>query len=317
MRLLLLVLTLSLLVASAEEGVVDDPIVLRVGDAVISRTEFDQRFMVFATNLAAQQGLPLTPDILPLLDPLRPVYLDQLLTEQLLLREARRRSFVVPEGYVERQLAALRGNFDSDEAYQAALAGAGFADEALLATLIAEANLLDQVINALLESVEIKDYQLQLWYDSNRERLAQPAQTCARHILVASAEEAEALRAELEAGADFGALAEAHSLDGGSARQGGDLGCFPRGVMVPPFEEAAFATPLDTVSAPVQSQFGYHLILPYRRTPASVPPLAEVEAQVRAEVEREVFGALLRSYRESPDVEVFIERIRTQEDGTE
>jgi peptidyl-prolyl cis-trans isomerase C len=117
----------------------------------------------------------------------------------------------------------------------------------------------------------------------------------------------------LQAGADFAALAQANSLDGGGAPQGGDLGCFPRGAMVAPFEKVAFTAPLDIVSAPVKSQFGYHLILPYNRIPASVPPLSEVEARVRASVEREVLAALIRAYREGPGIELFAEHITAEE----
>jgi len=309
MRLLVIMLTLSLALASAQEGVEENQVVLRVGEAVITRAEFDQRFTVFVTNIAAQQGLPLNAETLPLLNTLRPIYLDQLVTEQALLREAQRRHLTVPAGYVEGQLAGIRANFASDEAYQEALARAGFASEALLATLISEASLLDQVITALQNELDIKDHHLQLWYDNNRAQLEQPAQACARHILVADEGTANALKAELQAGADFAALAQANSLDGGSAPQGGDLGCFPRGAMVAPFEEVAFTAPLDVVSAPVRSQFGYHLILPYNRTPAYLPPLSEVEARVRAAVEQEVLAALLRAYREGPEIEVFAERI--------
>lgn len=311
--LFILILTLSLALASAQEVVEESAVVLRVGETVITRGEFDQRFTVFVTNLAAQQGVPLTPETMPLLNTLRPVYLDQLVAEQALLREAQRRGFTVPEGYVEQQLAGIRANFGSDEAYQAALTGAGFASEALLVTLISEANLLDQTITALQRELDIEEHHLQLWYDNNQAQLERPAQACARHILIADEVTANALRAELQAGADFATLAQANSLDSGSAPQGGELGCFPRGAMVAPFEEVAFTAPLDVVSAPVRSQFGYHLILPYNRTPASVPPLAEVEAEVRAAVEQEVLAALIRAYRERPGIELFAENIAVGE----
>lgn len=81
----------------------------------------------------------------------------------------------------------------------------------------------------------------------------------ARHILVASEDAAKDLKQQLDEGADFAQLAIQHSSCP-SKNSGGDLGMFGRGQMVPPFEAAAFGTPVGTISQPVQTQFGWHLI---------------------------------------------------------
>jgi len=81
----------------------------------------------------------------------------------------------------------------------------------------------------------------------------------ASHILVATLNEAVALKNQLSEGASFAALAQANSQCPSKAR-GGDLGEFGPGQMVRPFEEATLATAIDAVSQPVQTQFGYHLI---------------------------------------------------------
>lgn len=81
----------------------------------------------------------------------------------------------------------------------------------------------------------------------------------ASHILVKTEEEANDLLAKLNEGADFGELAEEHSLCP-SKRDGGDLGYFGKGMMVKPFEDAAFAMDAGEVSQPVETQFGWHLI---------------------------------------------------------
>jgi hypothetical protein len=88
---------------------------------------------------------------------------------------------------------------------------------------------------------------------------------CARHILVDSVDKAQALRTQLLAGADFAALATAESTDTGSAANGGDLGCQARGVYVEAFEKAIWDGAIGTVQEPVQTEFGYHLILVTRR----------------------------------------------------
>jgi parvulin-like peptidyl-prolyl isomerase len=71
--------------------------------------------------------------------------------------------------------------------------------------------------------------------------------------------EIEALKAQIDGGADFAALAQRHS-DCPSAEEGGDLGAFGRGQMVKPFEDAAFGLPIGGTSGVVETQFGYHLI---------------------------------------------------------
>ena len=81
----------------------------------------------------------------------------------------------------------------------------------------------------------------------------------ARHILVDSEEDCQALKSEIEAGADFGDIARKHS-NCPSGKQGGDLGKFGPGMMVPEFDKVVFSADVGTVQGPVQTQFGFHLI---------------------------------------------------------
>lgn len=85
------------------------------------------------------------------------------------------------------------------------------------------------------------------------------SQATARHILVDSEEDCQALKSEIEGGADFAEVARQHS-NCPSGKQGGDLGKFGRGMMVPEFDEVVFSAEVGTVQGPVQTQFGYHLI---------------------------------------------------------
>lgn len=81
----------------------------------------------------------------------------------------------------------------------------------------------------------------------------------ASHILVGSEQEAKDLKTRVDSGEDFGQLAQQYSQCP-SGRSGGDLGFFGKGMMVPEFEQAAFASNVNEVSNPVKTQFGYHLI---------------------------------------------------------
>jgi parvulin-like peptidyl-prolyl isomerase len=89
---------------------------------------------------------------------------------------------------------------------------------------------------------------------------SQFAEVCAAHILVATEEEADEVLARLEGGEDFATVAAEVSTDSGSAANGGNLGCVARGVTVPEFEDALFATPEGEISDPVETEFGFHVI---------------------------------------------------------
>ena len=115
----------------------------------------------------------------------------------------------------------------------------------------------------------------------------------AAHILVATAEEAEAIKAELAAGADFAELAKTKSLDTGSGSAGGDLGWFGLGMMVKPFEDAVVAAKVGEVSGPVQSEFGFHLILVKETRVAENPTLDMIRDDLAAEIENAAITKLV------------------------
>jgi peptidyl-prolyl cis-trans isomerase D len=131
-------------------------------------------------------------------------------------------------------------------------------------------------------------------YNANRERFRQEPQACARHVLVKvrgeqgeGHPEAEARRRaqvaldRIRGGADFAEVAKAVSEDKGSAPGGGDLGCFPRGAMVPEFDAAAFALEPGQVSDLVRSSYGFHVIQLVSRREEGVQPLLAVADAVK------------------------------------
>jgi peptidyl-prolyl cis-trans isomerase C len=127
----------------------------------------------------------------------------------------------------------------------------------------------------------------------------------ARHILVGSEDEAKAVITELAGGGDFAALAGEHSVDPSARSNGGDLGFFRRGQMVPEFAEAAFALePGKRTTEPVQTQFGWHVIeVVERRT--GTPSFEETEPRLRQEVAREIVIALVADLRDDAEIERF------------
>lgn len=116
------------------------------------------------------------------------------------------------------------------------------------------------VIQQLLGEIGVTEEEAEAYYDQNRDYFNEPEQVTARHILVDSEEKAINLWSEINKGLPFDEAARTHSSCPSSA-QGGSLGTFGRGMMVPEFEETAFELKVGELSAPVKTQFGYHLIM--------------------------------------------------------
>ena len=104
-------------------------------------------------------------------------------------------------------------------------------------------------------------------------------QAHARHILVETEDEAQAIIERLEAGEDFADLAAELSTDPGSAANGGDLGFVPRGRFVDPVDEAVFTLPIGEVSEPIQSQFGWHIVEVLEREVRDLSPQDYLQRQ--------------------------------------
>ncbi|SEG23499.1 peptidyl-prolyl cis-trans isomerase C [Thalassococcus halodurans] len=123
----------------------------------------------------------------------------------------------------------------------------------------------------------------------------------ANHILVETEEEAAALVAELEGGADFEALAKEKST-GPSGPSGGALGWFGEGQMVAPFEQAVMELEVGAVSAPVLTQFGWHVIKLNETREKGAPALEEVREQIAGQIEQEGVQAMIKEYVDAADV---------------
>ena len=122
-------------------------------------------------------------------------------------------------------------------------------------------------------------------------------QVWARHILVETEEEAQDVLARLESGEDFAALAQEVSIDTGTASDGGDLGWFGRGRMVPEFEEAAFALEPGEISQPVETSYGYHIIQVMDK---GIRPMDDTAYQQKTQA---FFSDWLSALRDAADIE--------------
>ena len=164
--------------------------------------------------------------------------------------------------------------------------------------------IVEQRVTALVaERVAVTDADVRAYYAQNKDTRYERMR--ASHILVETEDEAQAVLARVRGGEDFAALAGTLSKDTGSAPQGGDLGEFTRGRLVPEFERAAFAAEVGEIVGPVQTEFGWHVI---KVTAHTAPTLDEVADEVRAELTEqrrtEAQAAFRREHFADADVRV-------------
>lgn len=135
-------------------------------------------------------------------------------------------------------------------------------------------------INKILADITVTDDEVKNYYEENKETFGQPATVAARHILVETEDEANKAKEEILSGKlSFGDASMKYSMCP-SNQQGGNLGEFSKGMMVPEFEEAAFTAEIGVITEPVKTQFGYHLILVDAKNEASVKSFDEVKEDV-------------------------------------
>lgn len=137
----------------------------------------------------------------------------------------------------------------------------------------------------------VTDDALQAAYDAKYANAAPEQEFNAAHILVDSEEKAKELKAQVDGGADFAELAKANSTDTGSGANGGDLGWFRKGMMVKPFEDAVVAMTAGTVSDPIKTDFGWHIIKLNEVRDAAKPAIDEVREELAAEIEQKAVEA--------------------------
>ena len=216
--------------------------------------------------------------------------LDQLITYTLMTQEAKAKSVTVSDGEVDQRIQQMKAGA-SDADFQKALDARQTSVEQLRTDARVQLTI-EKMMEAQVANVaRASDAEAREFYDKNPDKFKQGDSVRASHILLRVDPNApEAVKKQARArmdgilkraksGEDFAALAKQHSQDG-SARQGGDLGYFERGQMVPAFSDAAFSLKPGQLSDVVTTQFGYHILKVTDRKPATTVPFEQVSGQI-------------------------------------
>lgn len=159
-----------------------------------------------------------------------------------------------------------------------------------------------QVLEAAA-SAAVTEEALKKTYDEKYAKAVPAKEYDASHILVKTEEEAKAIKAELDKGGDFAAIAKEKSEDKGTAANGGSLGWFGVGMMVKPFEDAVVALEKGKTSDPVKSDFGWHIIHLNDVRDAAVPKLEDVKAELEGDLRQKAVEAKVKELTDAAKVE--------------
>lgn len=175
-------------------------------------------------------------------------YLGESMLYQMVVDKVLSKDFKVTDKEIKEELDKLKTAYGTQ--FDLMLQSAGKTEEQLKE----EIRFIKLREKAAKSTVKITDKEIKEAYDAKKPEIK------ASHILVKTEDEAKDIKKQLDKGADFAKLAEKYSTDTGSAAKGGDLGYFGVGMMVEPFETAAYKLKLNEISDPVQSEHGYHII---------------------------------------------------------
>lgn len=154
-----------------------------------------------------------------------------------------------------------------------------------------------EMLNSIGEAA-ITDEAVQAMYEERAVQYARP-QVNARHILVKEKALADDIAKQLREGADFAVLAKQYSVDPGSGKRGGELGWFGDDKMIKPFSEVAFNAEINTVSDPVETRFGFHIIEVLERREKT--PVEDVRPQLEQELRKKAIEAYMKEVEGSLD----------------
>lgn len=167
--------------------------------------------------------------------------------------------------------------------------------------------------------IEVSDNEIRDYYDSNINQFESGEQVKASHILVETEAEAEKILQQLKAGSEFEELAQKHSTCP-SGEEGGDLGYFAHGAMVPEFEEVAFAMRVGEISDIVETQFGYHIIHLTAMKDGGIAGFGEVKDELTQQLmigkQRAAEEVYINQLKSKAEIEILFEE-PVEEDQTE
>jgi peptidyl-prolyl cis-trans isomerase C len=272
----------------------------------IASAEFEREYDMYKRRLSAQ-GTTLPEQYE---GQAKSEVLNDMIDRELVFQQSRKKGIKVAPEQVDKEIDAIKQRYSDPKQFEAILAQMNLTEDTLRSQIADRAAIRTYVNQEIGDKITISDADTKTFFDAHPELFQKPEEVHARHILIKVPSDAdektradarkkmEALKKRADGGEDFGELAKNNSQDS-SAADGGDLGFFPKGRMVAPFETAAFALKNNQISDIVETQFGYHLIQVVDRHEAKAIGYDEVKTRISANLRNEKLAEQLKGHLES------------------
>ena len=274
------------MIEKTPEGVAKS-VVAKVFDTKITRGQVDEQIAPVITQFKAQYGenYATNAEAMEQLKAQKQQVLEGLITEKIIMRKIEELKLMPTEAKlkeeIDKQLADIKKSLETDEKYKEALAQASLTEEALKER-IKSSVIQDALYADITKNVKVDEAKAKTYYNSNLTSYTEkPNRIHVAHIIVPTEEEAVAIKKRLDAGETFAALAKEKGTDA-TKDNGGDLGWveYNTSEMDKTFMVAAIAVPVGQVSAPVKTQFGWHLIKAIQKEEFPVKKFEAVKAEI-------------------------------------
>jgi parvulin-like peptidyl-prolyl isomerase len=315
MKKLAFAIVLTLAAGSAFAADVVEAIVLRVGDRIVTRSQYARRLK--DGYLEIEQTAP-ADQVAARKDELRKNLTNDLVNELLIKDRADRIGVTVTDAEVKEAVGRLKEQYGitTDQQFEESLQKSG------LTRTDMEARLRDTLISQkvygreLRSREEMTDRELREKYDREKERYRLPERAHLREIVILrpddapSVEKASAQATDIaqqaRTGGDFAKLAQAYSQSGTKAN-GGDLGDVAKGELLPDLDKAVFNSPAGTVLGPIATKSGWHIIKVETRLPSEVPAFESVKDRLRKDASEDAFQRDYKAYIEQLRKDAYIQ----------
>jgi peptidyl-prolyl cis-trans isomerase C len=299
----------------AEETIkAENDVVAKVNSSEIKASELQEAIdSVAAQNpqLASQLGNMTGSETQ--MGELRKNILDQLIATELLLQEGKKLKIEDMDQQVDGEYQKLKASFPKEEDFQSMLTRQNATEKEVHEKIRQGLQIQNLIEEKIKKNISIPEDEVKSFYEENKVKppILKPESVKASHILIQvnkDADEAgekkalkkiEDLLKRAKKGEDFAQMAKENSEDPSAAQNGGDLGYFTHGQMVPEFDKAAFALKPGEISDIVQSSFGYHIIKCEDKKAEQTIPYEEIESQISQYLEGRALQTKLSEYVES------------------
>jgi foldase protein PrsA len=202
---------------------------------------------------------------------------DQMIDDKIVAAEAAKKNITISNSTVTKEVDKLKQQYGGEDAFNQALSSNNTTLTALKSDI---KNYL--LIKKLVEpEIKITEDEMKTYFEQNKDTFATAEQVKASHILVADLKTAQEIKKKLDNGEDFATLAKKYSTDTSTKDNGGELGYFAKGTMVTEFDNVAFSLPVNTISDPVKTTYGYHIIKVEDKKPAQAANYEASKAKIK------------------------------------